>query len=248
MTAPPRLKDACRWICFFTPVEGFEVATHGGTLFVVLYEGKPYAITVKHNVHDFRWQDLIITKDRTSNVSAFLRAISYPSSGFGHAEGTDLLDIAIVEFTDEVTAEFFHSAAYDLDRMPVCVSRPGDDLTVYGALTAPSGIDGMNVFTQYAELGFKDVGPNSHDVTLRTAHARWINPEVDHLGGLSGSPVYNATQDGLCGMMVRGGMPEKGRAMMSYIDISDIARILHSVHEGQRRGFYRKIVTHLGCD
>lgn len=244
MNCPQALKDACRWICFFTPVKGHEVATYGGTAIVIIYDGKPYAITARHNAHSFNWGDVIITKDRTSNKNASIRAISYPGRGLGHAEGSDLTDIVFIQFDAEVTVEFFEGAVYDLDRMPVCVSRPDDDLVVYGALSDQSAIDGMNIFTQFAELGFVDIGPHSHDVVLRSAKGQWLNSRVTHLAGLSGAPVYNISQDGLCGMMVRGSLSKGGVATVHYIDIADIARVLNSVNEGQMAGFYRKTVAH----
>lgn len=220
------------------------MATYGGTAIVIVYDGRPYAITARHNAHDFAWADLIITKDRTSNVNAPIRAISYAGKGLGHAEGSDLLDIAFIQFDAGVTPDFFEGAVYDLDQVPVCVSQADDDLVIYGALSDQSEIDGMNIFSQFAELGFVDVGPHSHDVVLRSAKGRWLNSRVTHLAGLSGAPVYNTSQDGLCGMMVRGSLSEAGVATVHYIEIADIARVLHSVNEGQPAGYYRKVVAY----
>lgn len=244
MSCPQPLKDACRCICFFTPVEGHEVATYGGTAIVIIYDGRPYAITARHNAHDFAWVDLIITKDRNSNVNAPIRAISYVGKGLGHADGSDLLDIAIIQFDTEVTPNFFRGAAYNLDHFPVCVSKLDDDLVIYGALSDQSVIERMSIFSQFAELGFVDVGPHSHDVVLRSAKGQWLNSSVTHLAGLSGAPVYNTSQDGLCGMMVRGSLSDAGVATVHYIDIADIARVLHSVNEGQPAGYYRKVVAY----
>lgn len=233
MSCPQRLKDACRWICFFTPIEGHEVATYGGTAIVIVYDGRPYAITARHNAHDFAWADLIITKDRTSNVNAPVRAISYAGKGCSPAGGSDLLDIAFIQFDTDVNPAFFEGAAYDLDQMPVCVSQPDDNLVIYGALSDQSAIDGIVIFSQFAELGFVDSGPNTHDIVLRSAKGQWLNSRLTRLAGLSGAPVYNTSQGGLCGIMLRGSLSEAGVATIHYIDIADIARGLHLVNEGQ---------------
>lgn len=246
MAIPPALKDACRWVCFETDVEDWEVATHGGTLFVVVYMGVPYGLTAKHNQHSFAWKNLIVTKDRLSNQTAGLKAVSYAGAGLGSAAGSDLLDVAIIQFADDVTPDYFDGSAYDLDTEPVCASQSGDDLTIYGVLTAPSILEEKQIIPKFGELGFLDVGPNSHDPVLREARGQWLNSKVHDLGGLSGGPVYNATQEGLCGMILRGGIAvETGIATGHFIEIMDIARVLHSVHEGSRGGSYAKIVTRL---
>lgn len=244
MSGLQTLKDACRWINFFTPVEGHEVATYGGTAFVIVYDGRPYAITARHNAHSFRWADLIITKDRNSNLYAPIRKISYAGEGVGYAQGSDLADIAYIQFSAEITPDFFEGAVYNFDHLPVCISQSNDDLAIYGALSNQSEIDGVNIVAQFAELGFVDVGPHSHDVVLRSAKGQWLNSRVTDLSGFSGAPVYNTSQDALCGMMVRGGLSSIGVATVYYIDIADIARVLHSVNEGQQAGFYFKTVKH----
>ena len=226
------LKDACRWVCFETNIEGWEVATHGGTLFIVTYEGVPYGLTARHNLHSFEWGNLIVTKTRLGDRIAGLREVSYAKSILSDTDGSDLFDVAIVKFSADIDPEYFEGSIYDLDMMPVCESRVDDDLIIYGALTTPSFIGNSEIVATFAELGFVDVGPNSHDQVLREANGQWLNSKVNDLNGLSGCPVFNTTQGGLCGMMVRGGVAEDtGIATSHFVDILYIAHVLHSAHE-----------------
>lgn len=241
---PQSLKDACRWICFHTNVEGWEVATHGGTMVLVAYEGTVYALTAKHNRHDFRWGDLIIGKSRVCNEVVGPRGICYASVGVGRADQSDLLDIAIILLADDVRPDYFAGAIYDLDREPVCASHLDDDLTIYGVVSSESEIDERDIRATFGELGFVDIGPNSHDIVLREAKGQWLESQVTNLAGISGCPVYNASQGGLCGMVLRGGVATTGIATIHYIEMRDIAVLLDSVHQQKSSGLYTKIVAH----
>ena len=240
--APQSLKDACRWVFFLTDFDDWEIATDGGTLFIVSYQGVPYGLTAKHNLHSYEWKDLLVTTTRQSSVQVGLKAVSYPGTGLGYARESDLMDIAVIQFAEDVTPATFEGSIYNLDVEPVCVSCLNDDLVVYGALTTPSSIGDRDVTPTYAELGFVDCGPHTHDPVLRSAKGQWINSSVSELNGLSGGPVYNTTRDGLCGMVVRGGVAKSGIATTHFIDISDIVRVLDSVHQDHRAGFYTKSV------
>lgn len=225
-------------------MEGWEVATHGGTMFLVVYDGAPFGLTAKHNLHSFAWSDLIVTKTRLSNFTAGLSAVSYAGRGLGRADGSDLLDVAIVQFSPDVGPDYFEGCIYNIDREDVCVSRLDDDLVFYGALSEASSIGDKEIRPTFAELGFIDVGPNTHDPVLRGAKGKWLESQVNDLAGMSGGPVFNTTQNALCGMTLRGGIASAGTATAHYIDIADIARVLHSVHRGHPGGFYRKVVAH----
>ncbi len=52
------IRRAIRPMLFQTDIQGFEYATHGGTLFVVVYRGRPYGITCRHCFGDFELTDL----------------------------------------------------------------------------------------------------------------------------------------------------------------------------------------------
>jgi hypothetical protein len=244
MSVPAPLKEACRFICFETPVEGFEVATHGGTLFVVLLEGKPYGLTAKHNLHDFAWRNLIVTRTRLSTDIAGIKSVCYAGRGTEAAEGSDLLDIAVVEFQSDVTPSYFYEASFDLSQKVLCRSVPGDELLAYGTLTDFSQIENQIIAPNFAELGFTDVAPHNHDPVLRAAKGQWASTPIKRLSGLSGGPVFNATRGGLCGMTVRGGIGDDGIATLHYIDAFDIVQLLGAIHRGYGSGRYMKTVAH----
>jgi hypothetical protein len=47
-TAPERdFAASVRPVLFYTDIEEFQYATHGGTAFVVSYKGRPYALTCR---------------------------------------------------------------------------------------------------------------------------------------------------------------------------------------------------------
>ena len=54
--------------------------------------------------------------------------------------------------------------------------------------------------------------------------------------------MFNTRTKTLAGMAVRAGF-NRERAILRYIDIFDIMKVLESVHNGQGRTSYTKIVT-----
>lgn len=165
---PLDLKGACRWVGFQTPIEGHEYATHGGTLFLTSYQGSAYGVTARHNRHTFAWNDLIVAKRRIGNDIAHVTAVSSVSKGLGYAEGSDLLDIAVVQFSGENPPSYFDEGIYDLDRQKICTSRIEDGLTIYGAMSQDSSIGEKTILTTFGELGFVDTGPNGYDMSAST--------------------------------------------------------------------------------
>jgi hypothetical protein len=57
-----------------------------------------------------------------------------PGVALGHADGSDLLDVAIVQFSADVGPDYFEGCIYNIDREEVCISRLDDDLVFYGAV------------------------------------------------------------------------------------------------------------------
>jgi len=87
-----------------------------------------------------------------------------------------------------------------------------------------------------------DDTPASHDPTLRRGFGVFDRPEFSDVVGLSGSPVFNVTQNALCGMVVRGSM-QGDACVIRYLDMFDICKLLESVHEGHPATSYQKIQT-----
>jgi hypothetical protein len=242
LAALNRLKEASRFIMFETPYSGYEVATNCGTLFLVELEGTPYGLTARHNLHDFCWSDLLVTDHRFGTKTAGLRAVHYLQAAIAAAVGSDLSDLAIVCFSDTVTPAFFGGSAFNISQPFLALSDAGDDLLAYGNIAETSHLDNTEIHATFAELGFRDVGPNAADVVLRDAEALWDQSHITNLAGMSGGPVFNLTKGGLTGMMVRGGVTGLNSAKMHYIDIADIVRVLHAVHDNEPMGAYIKVI------
>jgi hypothetical protein len=58
------LVASIRAIFFQTPYEDYPHATHGGTLFIVKYRGRPYGVTCKHVFGDFNPDMLHVSAKR----------------------------------------------------------------------------------------------------------------------------------------------------------------------------------------
>ena len=236
-----RLVRSTRMVLFETNYDDWKYASHGGTVLVVAVAGKPYGLTARHVAGDFAWDDLCVTNRRADGDQiAAPKSIFYPSDLKKGAEGTDIGDIAVIEFRDDVELEFFGEDFYPLETGTVPAGT-GDDLIVHGALKEKSTIADRTIKPTFASLGFQDDGPHAHDPFLRTCSAYWANPEFTSISGLSGSPVFNETRNGLTGLMIRGGL--KGcNASGLYLDFEDVLQVLQNVHRGVYHADYVKPV------
>lgn len=235
------IKDATRLVLFETGNPDYPFSTYGGTLFIVTHRGRPYGVTAKHNLHDFEWRQLQVSSRRNSTLCCDISAAFFASEPEGAAVESDVLDIAVVEFPEDITDAFFEHTAYDLEKA-VPASLKGDTLFVYGAPSEKTEIEGAHIKTGFAHLEFIDDGPWTYDPTLRRTRASWVKPEFADLSGCSGAPVYNVTRGGLAGMMVRGTLSPDGSVIMHYIDAADIARFVDSVSRGMKYDRYEKRV------
>lgn len=240
---PSELISASRPVLFHTDVEGHEIATWGGTLFLVEENGTPYALTAKHNLHDFAWRDLVVTNTRQDRRLARVRSVSYPTDGTLAAEGSDLLDLAVVQFAPEVTSNFFEGQVFPLADHSICSSEAGDDLIAYGALSEFSKIEDRKIRPVFGELGFMDCGSHKHDPILREGRAAYEGHPMTKLEGLSGAPIYNTSKNGLAGMMLRGGLRPDGSANMLYAEVTDILEVMRTVQTGEVTGSYAKTIS-----
>jgi hypothetical protein len=235
-------KTATRFIFYDTGLEDWPYATLGGTLFVVLYRGKPYGLTCRHVFGTFDWHQLIVTAEQHGGGVAGLAQIAYPGDPVDHAIDTDILDIAVVLFADDVGAAFFTDPAYVIDAQTITTSKPDDALRVHGALKTPSAITEEAIAPKFCLLEMVDNTPFSHDPTLRSGFGVFDRPEFSNVLGLSGSPVFNVTQNALCGMVVRGAMTGD-TCVLRYVDMFDICKLLEAVHNGHQTTYYQKTLT-----
>jgi len=137
---------------------------------------------------------------------------------------------------------FFTDPAYVIDPNTVTTSRPGDALRVHGALKTPSAITENAIAPKFCLLEMVDNTPFSHDPTLRSGFGVFDRPEFSDVLGLSGSPVFNVTQNALCGLVVRGAMQGSAGTLM-YVDIFDVCKLLSAVHDRRERTYYKKTLT-----
>lgn len=238
-----RLKAATRMAFFETDYEGFDYATSGGTVFLVALNGKPYAITATHVRQTFEWRRLCVTDEKHGREIAGLNAVNRATNLVGDAEGTDIGDISIIEFSDGIGADFFKNGIYPLDDDTTGRSETGDALLAYGLPKELGTIEDQTIKPVFAELGFEDDGPHPHDAFLRRCIGQWNKPIVTALTGMSGCGVFNTAKDVLSGVMIRGGI-NGGIASGLVIDIEDVVRILHALNTGQMATNYRKIVRY----
>jgi hypothetical protein len=235
-------RTATRFAFFVTGTEEWPYATHGGTLFVVLYRGRPYGLTCRHVFGTFNWGQLVITAEQYGGGAVRLSQIAYPSEPRADAIDTDVLDVAVVLFADDVDATFFKGSAYLLDEKTVTTSRPGDALRVHGTLKTHSEITETEIAPKFCLLELVDDTPFSHDPTLRRGFGVFDQPEFADVVGLSGSPVFNVTQSALCGMVVRGTLRDN-MCTLWYVDIFDVCKLLEAVHAGHATTDYQKVQT-----
>jgi len=86
-------RNAVRPVFFQTGFEEFLYATHGGTLFVVRFRGKMYALMCGHVFKDFPHGRLFVRDEkfaRKETMPAPVGGICYASSPRDAAEGTDM--------------------------------------------------------------------------------------------------------------------------------------------------------------
>jgi len=188
---------------------------------------------------DFTWRQLVLTDTKTGRAIAGLKSVAYATLPVDAAEGTDVVDILVVEFASDAT--FFKDTAYILDPATAKTSGYGDPLYVAGSLKEKLEITDTVIRPTYCLLEFVDRG-TGNDPTLRHAYAQYVNPEFNAITGLSGAPVYNRRDNALCGMVVRGGMSD-GSASIMYFDVFDMMHLLAGALDGRPSTRYRKRLT-----
>lgn len=236
------LKDCVRFVFFETNAPGWEYATYGGSAFIVNYKGKIYALTCNHVFGDFDSSKLALTNKRFGDMVAGYDAIFRPKDPILEAVDTDILDLAVIRFTEDCQSQFFGDDPYIIDDETICTSEKNEKILIEGSLKDLSAIDDKTIKAQFCSLEIIDDGYHEHDATLRSAYGQFLsNIEFSSVTGISGSPVFNLTKGKLCGMAVRGGLNEKKFCNVFYIDIEDIKQVLQAIHEDRPNTSYKKI-------
>ena len=237
----PGLSASARAVLFMTMFEDHPYATHGGTLFIVSFRGKLFGVTSKHAFGDFPHKALLVSQEKRGKKGsrfAAIEGIRYPSTPQGEAVDTDITDLCLVEFSAEVTSDFFHGTAFPIDDAHTATARSGEQLVVFGMLKEATVIDGHDISVSWGRLEFTDIG-FGNDPVLRKATAEFRTPGFTNLSGISGAPVSSSSTGKLCGMVVRGGS-DGTRWTIHYIDVFDIIQLLDAVAVGSEATYYNK--------
>jgi hypothetical protein len=243
MASTQSFEPSVRPVFFETGIEEFFYATHGGTLFLVEYLGKPYAITCDHVFKDFEPGRLVVGQDQVPKgcKAANVKGRYRPADPTGAAVDSDVLDIAILDFFDGITPEFFRGSAFVLNDETAGSSEKGHFLQVYGTLKSQTKIEPPDIAWSFGHMDFHDRGESNADAVLRVGECRWVESTIDNITGISGAPVMDRTTGKLCGMVARGTV-ENGTAIIHFIDIFDILQFLRSSIVGGGHAHYTRPV------
>jgi Trypsin-like peptidase domain len=234
------ITQAVRPVLFYTGIEEFPYATHGGTAFVISYRGRPYAVTCRHVFQDFDEGQLTLFSaafPKKGDKSAKIRGVYYPSSPRASAVDSDVTDFCLIEFEANVTTDFFGGTAYPLSERTLCSSAVGDRLLILGTLKEKTVID-PEITIGRCRLEASDTGPSPAPL-LRKGAAQYIGHEFSTVTEISGAPVFNLTRNRLCGMIIRGGLTA-GRLNVHYAGALDILRYAEAVFEGRQSVSYTR--------
>jgi hypothetical protein len=234
--------EAIRAVFFQTDYEDFLYATHGGTLFIVSFRGREYGLTSRHVFQDFEPGKLFITAEKhgqKGSMPAPITGLYYPTSPSDGAVDTDIIDICVIEFADDIAPDFFKGSAYIIDDETVGTSKPGHELQVVGVLKDKSSIVLPDISMGFCRLQLHDAGRSTSDPVLRQATAKFRDPSFDRITGISGSPVFDQSASTLCGMVVRGVM-NGDECIIHFVDIFDIVRLLEGISTGAASTYYVK--------
>jgi hypothetical protein len=243
LTVRQDIGDAVRAIFFQTEFEDWLYATDGGTAFIVRYQGRMYGLTCGHVLKSFNPGQLFITCEKFGQKGtppAHVEGLFHPSSPRDGAVGTDVTDICVLEFSEEIPSNFFKGGEYIVDQNTWTMSKKGNRLRVQGVLKEKSSIIPPDITMGFCNLEFQDAGPYSPDPFLRQAVAEFANPDFTSITGTSGSPVFDETENALSGMVVRGSMNGK-KCSILYFDISDVVRVLDAARNNLPNIYYLKL-------
>ena len=216
-----RLFSATRAVLFDTHEPEYPIATYGGTMLVIRFREKVFAITALHVLGDndqpkFDVKDLWISSLNENKPHHFLRpksALQFESNMQDAEDNLGLLkDILVIELETEQA----RIDAYIWDQGTIVDANPDDEVTIMGFIRDHSEIlyvDNKSIaITQPALIqGYVDPWPDSNETWVRvTSHLQakkrhTFEAQIGSGKGLSGAPVYNETQNGICGFVVRGG-------------------------------------------
>ena len=216
-------------------------ASNVGTTFLIQYKSKVFGITAQHVIDGFSAKEIAITNKQFGDTIAGTKAFYRPSSPTGEAVGSDLLDVVVMEFSDDCDYDFFNKTPYSLEDDTLVTSVTGDRISFNGFLKELSSLDDKDIKATPCRLELNDFGAHSTDPLLREAYGVLDgSQEFNDIEGMSGGPVFNLTQDGLCGMIVRGKLLKDNKCLIYYVEMSDIMQIVAAAEQGISEVSYKK--------
>jgi hypothetical protein len=228
------IRAAVRPVLFQTDFEEWPYS-HGGSLFVVNFRGRCYGLTCKHVIGDEGANYLFVAPDHMPAIG--MRPARIECVARINDRESELRDIAVICFMDEIGPEFFGGTAYVIEPGTVGSSDTAHRLRVCGFLSTKTFVDieAKSITGGYCDLQFHDVGEASSDPFIRQALATYTGHNFSSLDGISGAPVFDETKGRLCGMAVRGGLNNLGNATLWYFDIFHIIKFVEAVNAGSTR-------------
>lgn len=241
-TREGNIEAAIRPILFQTPNNDYPYVTNGGTIFIVKFRGVLYGVTCMHALRGFDLGTLFVLSDKNPNnksLGAPLESYHHPSAPEHEAVDTDINDICIITFKPNISDDFFGGTEFTISEETVGTSRVGQRLVVLGVLKEKINLFSSSPIFGYCRLEFHDAGPHIHDHILRRGKSKYAAPEFSSLTGISGAPVFNRTENKLCGMVVRGSLAENIGHIL-FVDVYDILQLLDGVIKKANGRDYKK--------
>jgi hypothetical protein len=217
-----------RPIMFCTDMPEYPYVSEGGSMFIVQLQGRCFGITCKHVFGSFELRHLTVPRATLPQKGSFDAPITRISGAHDDSEAGD---IAVICFDDQIESNLFGSEFYKITDDSVGLTDSAHQLFVYSFLKEKLRIDYEtgSIFTGVAKLEFRSVGLTSNDPYIRNAASTYRNMQFKSLTGISGAPVFDATINKLCGMVVRGKLHDNGSAEIWFIDIIHIIALLKSI-------------------
>ncbi len=150
--------EAVRPVFFQTEYEEFLYATHGGTLFLVVFRGRVYGVTCAHVFGDFPHGRLFVAQVKRAqkgSLPGHVTGLAYPSSPRDDAVGTDVTDLCLKDKTSIVLPDIdIGYCRLEFQDAGPCESDPflrrAEAQFDHPAVTSVTGISGSPVYDQTA--------------------------------------------------------------------------------------------------
>jgi hypothetical protein len=247
--------ESVRFPLFRTPIEGWPFATNVGTIFLVNFLDRTYAVFPKHIARNFDLSDLLVTSTLTEVKAIGLNRYLLVRGASEQFESSDIEDLCIGVLPETVKASDFQST-YPLSDISYEQPQQGDRLTIFGFIKDESFINENTIQAAYQTIEVSDFGPYGFDTNLRVAFGEFQSEVIRSVKGMSGAPVFNNRTKAVCGIVLRGDLKPNGDVSFYYLEGTHVVNTLVAGilgadkvqfitdDAGQRRPvFTRRVVT-----